>query len=185
MLLVGIDEVGRGAWAGPLVVGAVSLGKRPRGLADSKQLAKAKRAELAEKILASATFVGIGWADNEEIDAFGLSTAINLAIRRAIRRLDFEAEIIIDGNVNYLFDRPGSKCIVKADEKLAEVMAASIIAKVARDNFMLSQAGEFPDFGFDSNVGYGTRLHSEALKRHGATRWHRLSYQPVMDIANG
>lgn len=185
MIVVGIDEVGRGAWAGPLVVGAVGLDKPVEGVKDSKLLSKTKRKELSEKIFDHAKFIGFGHVSNEEIDQFGLSAAMTIAVRRAISKLDFKAKVIIDGNYNYLRDFDHSEAIVGADNSVMEVSAASIIAKEFRDHYMKIQAELFPDYYFEKNVGYGTPEHIEALQKYGACGIHRKSYKPVIDIING
>lgn len=177
--ILGIDEVGRGAWAGPLVVGAVILDGPVAGLKDSKLLAAKKRSELAKEISDSAVFAGLGWADAKEIDEYGLSAAHVLACRRAVRNAPGCQQIIIDGNINYLTDYPNVKCIIRADQSVSAVSAASIIAKVARDEYMAGLHADFPLFNFVRNVGYGTQMHRQALKAQGPTIYHRRSYAPV------
>ncbi|HET7672998.1 MAG TPA: ribonuclease HII [Candidatus Saccharimonadales bacterium] len=179
--ILGIDEAGRGAWAGPLVVGAVILGdKKIKGLTDSKLLTREQRQEFAEAIHASCLFYGLGWVSSKEVDSRGLTSATKLGIKRAIKNLAVEnLEIIIDGNINYLSTRKDSRCVIKADLTIPAVSAAGIIAKVARDRYMIELADKFPVFGFDSHVGYGTSRHSENLKKHGICREHRLSFNPV------
>lgn len=178
---MGIDEVGRGCWAGPVVAGAVVLKRRIPGLADSKKLTKARRKELDIKIRKQAVAYGLGWVAPAEVDELGLTEAVRLAMRRAVADIqaDQYSEIIIDGNYNYLSDNPKSTCLIKADDKIAAVSAASIIAKVARDNYMAEMAATYPDYMFESHVGYGTALHQAALKLHGACDLHRKSYAPI------
>lgn len=177
--ILGIDEVGRGAWAGPLVIGAVILGEPIKGLKDSKLLSANQRHELSEEILEKAEFVGLGWAEPDEIDSYGLSAAHALACRRAVRNSPKCSQIIIDGNINYLASYPNAKCLIKADQTVMEASAASIVAKVARDRYMASLHSEFPIYNFENNVGYGTRIHLEALSSHGPTLHHRRSFAPV------
>lgn len=179
-MIIGADEVGRGAWAGPLVVCAVSLGKPIEGLADSKILTSAKRQKLAEKIQTIADFIGFGWAESSEIDEFGLSAAHYIAYRRAVRATPKESEIIIDGNINYLPGLKNSSCLVKADQLIPSVSAASILAKVARDNFMRELSTKFPSYGFENHVGYGTKQHIEAIARFGISGVHRKTYKPLL-----
>lgn len=180
MVTVGIDEVGRGCWAGPLVAAAVILERPMRGLRDSKQLTKLQRKKLAERINRRALACGLGWVTPGEIDEFGLTVSTSLAIRRAIDQLDAEYdEIIIDGSINYLTDDPKARAVVKADDTVPVVSAASIIAKVARDNYMASISDKYPGYGFDSHVGYGTALHLDRLKLHGLCELHRRSFKPV------
>ncbi len=177
--LMGIDEVGRGCWAGPLVVGAVILNKEIPGLTDSKLLSKKKRLELDIQIRESAKFAGLGWVEPNEIDELGLTKSMQLAIERAVKDCPEVNEIIIDGNINYLVEDPRAVALIKADQIVPAVSAASIVAKVARDTYMEKIAKDHPDFGFEKHVGYGTKAHREALATHGVTSLHRLSYKPV------
>ncbi len=184
-MLIGLDEAGRGAWAGPLVVGAVGLDCVLEGLRDSKKLDKAQRELLTKKIRSSAKFVGIGVVEPSEIDELGLSQAHFLAYKRALKNLAGKHEIIIDGNVNYLPELPNAKCIIKADQTVPEVSAASIVAKVFRDNLMAELSVQYPNYGFDHHVGYGTKHHVDSLLKNGLTPIHRKSYKPIQAIING
>ena len=179
-IVVGVDEVGRGCWAGPLVVAAVVLEKRIRGLADSKLLTRQQREKLAVRIHERAVAVGMAWIPAIDVDRLGLTQATRLAAEQALSQItcDYD-EIIMDGNYNYLSQNPNAKAIIKADNSVAAVSAASIIAKVARDQYMRDQAKTFPQYGFDKHVGYGTRLHQELLALHGACELHRLSWKPL------
>lgn len=179
-MILGIDEVGRGCWAGPVVAGAVVLKRRIPGLADSKKLTKAKRELLDVKIRKQAIAYGLGWVTPAEVDEIGLTEAVRLAMRRAVAEVqaDYD-EIIIDGNYNYLSDNLKSRCLIKADDLIAAVSAASIIAKVARDNYMAKMALEYPNYQFESHVGYGTALHQAALRLHSICDLHRKSYAPI------
>ncbi len=178
--IVGIDEVGRGCWAGPLVVAAVILPRRIRGLKDSKLLTKMQREFLAAKIHAQALAIGMAWIPPKQVDELGLTQATRLAAAEALNQIICKYdEIIIDGNFNYLADNPKAKALVKADNLVAAVSAASIVAKVARDQYMTEMAGKFPLYQFDRHVGYGTRLHAELLKLHGACELHRQSFAPI------
>lgn len=179
-LTVGIDEVGRGCWAGPVVAGAVILGNPIAGLADSKLLSKKQRERLSADIQAQAIAIGLGWVSPAEIDEIGLTAAVGLAMRRALEpiTIDYD-EIIIDGNFNFLPHEPKVKTIIKADNSVPAVSAASIAAKVARDNYMAEIAGSYPDYGFERHVGYGTALHLAKLKLHGISDLHRRSFKPI------
>ncbi|HVX57936.1 MAG TPA: ribonuclease HII [Candidatus Saccharimonadales bacterium] len=180
MISVGIDEVGRGCWAGPLVVGAVVLSHSLPGLKDSKQLTKRQRALLAADIHAGAVASSLGWVTPAEIDEWGLTAAVRLAMQRALEQIAVTYdEIIIDGNLNFLADNPKARVLIKADATVPAVSAASIIAKVARDNYMAEIATHYPDYGFDRHVGYGTALHLERLQLHGVSDLHRRSFKPV------
>jgi ribonuclease HII len=177
--VIGIDEVGRGVWAGPLVVGAVILGKSIGGLKDSKLLSKKQREKLAVEINKSAEFIGIGWVSPQEVDDLGLTKATSLACIRALENSPKNTQVIIDGAINYLPENPYAKAIVNADESVSEVSAASIVAKVARDNYMTEQAEIYPNYGFETHVGYGTQKHIESIKQHGLTPLHRWSFKPI------
>lgn len=182
--VLGIDEVGRGPWAGPLVVGAVVLGGITiDGLADSKKLTKKKREALDKEIRDNVAGVGLGWVKASEIDEIGLSAALRLATRRAVEQVTAPYhEIIIDGTINFLSDTTkGSfvKTMPKADALIPSVSAASIVAKVARDNYMAAQDEIYPGYGFASHVGYGTARHREAIEARGVTPLHRLSFAPL------
>jgi ribonuclease HII len=177
---VGIDEVGRGCWAGPLVAGAVILGESIIGLKDSKKLTKMQREQLAVKIEATALAIGIGWVPPQELDKVGITTAVKLAMQRALEQITIAFdELIIDGNINYFPADSRAKAIIKADDSVPAVSAASIVAKVARDSYMTQQAETFPLYGFEKHVGYGTRLHQEMLRLHGITNLHRRSFKPI------
>lgn len=229
-IILGIDEVGRGPWAGPLVIGAVVLGedfynldnddvenetptpntvrKSTTGtnisstsdlaekltlyhnLADSKQLSAKKRAMLAPLIEKHAVASATGWVSATELDQYGLSASLKLASRRAVqqilaKKIEFH-EIIIDGTINFLTNTPLKHRVTllkKADSLIKEVSAASIIAKVARDNYMIQIATKYPAYGFETHVGYGTKSHRDALEKHGICPEHRLSFRPVAEIA--
>ena len=180
MITVGIDEVGRGCWAGPLVAGAVILNKSIDGLKDSKKLSKKQREKMADEIQKYAVSIGLGWVQPAELDELGLTEAVRLAMRRALEQItvDYD-EIVIDGNINFFPDNPKAKAVIKADDTVPTVSAASIIAKVARDNFMAEIANKYPDYGFERHVGYGTAFHLERLKLHGVSQLHRRSFKPV------
>jgi ribonuclease HII len=180
MRTVGIDEVGRGCWAGPIVAGAVILKKPIKGLKDSKKLTKQQRKILSTQIRAEALAIGLGWVTPVELDDIGLTEAVRLAMRRALEQITVHYdEIIIDGNYNFFPENPKAKAVIKADDSVPAVSAASIVAKVVRDNYMAEIAAEYPDYGFPSHVGYGTALHLERLKLHGISDLHRQSFKPV------
>lgn len=183
-MILGIDEVGRGPWAGPLVVGAVVLGGTSiEGLTDSKKLSKKRREELDVLIRKQASGFGLGWVSAEEIDMVGLSDALRLATRRAVEQVHAPYhEIIIDGTINFLADTNKGKYVTtmaKADLLVPSVSAASIIAKVARDNYMAMQDTVYEGYKFASHVGYGTAAHRAAIEKNGVTPLHRLSFAPL------
>lgn len=178
LFVCGIDEVGRGSLAGPLVAAAVVL---PSGwrkpLKDSKLLSATRREVLSEYIIDKSLGYGIGWVDNTEIDVLGLTEAVRLAYLRSLEELECEfSSVIIDGNYDYLSDFCVSETIVRADQKVSCVAAASIIAKVARDHYMISQSEQYGGYGFNTNVGYGTKKHLECLASKGLTDLHRKSF---------
>lgn len=180
MLAVGIDEVGRGCWAGPVVAGAVILNQPIKGLKDSKKLTKLQREAFAVKIRSEAAAIGLGWATPIEVDKLGLTEAVRLAMSRALEGITLDHdEIIIDGNYNFFPENPKARAVIKADDTVPAVSAASIISKVERDGYMAEIAGDYPDYGFESHVGYGTALHLERLKLHGVSDLHRQSFKPV------
>jgi ribonuclease HII len=184
MVTVGIDEVGRGCWAGPLVAGAVILDQPIKGLKDSKKLSKKQREQLASRVRLEAAAVGLGWVSPTEVDEMGLTRAVRLAMERALEEVrvsyvkGFDV-IIIDGNLNFFPENPKARAVVKADDSVPAVSAASIVAKVDRDNYMLEIAEQYPDYGFDRHVGYGTALHLERLRLYGISDLHRTSFKPV------
>lgn len=179
-VILGIDEAGRGAWAGPLVIGAVILNDFIDGLTDSKLLTKRQREKFAKIVSETSIDYGIGWVESSEVDSLGLTKATKLGIQRAIKDIDYKnTEIIIDGNINYLKNYKNSKCVIKADLTVPAVSAAGVLAKVARDEYMHSLAIKFPQFGFDSHVGYGTKMHIKNIASYGLCSEHRLSFKPV------
>ncbi|MBL8122244.1 ribonuclease HII [Candidatus Saccharibacteria bacterium] len=198
--IVGLDEVGRGCWAGPLVAAAVLLDAPIEGLRDSKKLSKKRREVLAAQVKSQAKAYGVGWVTPAEIDVMGLTAAVRLAMERALEELqttstDYD-EIIIDGNYNFLAgcDRLdlahlalGLTCRIstqiRADDSVPAVSAASIIAKVSRDEYMAAAAKQFPGYNFEHNVGYGTRAHSHALETLGVTMLHRKSFKPIQKFS--
>lgn len=188
-MILGIDEVGRGCWAGPLVMGAVVLGEsKVEGLTDSKVLTKKRRAELALEINDKALAAGLGWVEAREIDELGLSRSLRLACRRAVEQIKApHSEIIIDGTVNFLAGtgkEPFSSTLAKADLLIPAVSAASIVAKEARDLYMRQQAEIYPGYGFEEHVGYGTAKHRLAIEKNGPCELHRLSFAPLRKYAD-
>lgn len=183
-MIVGIDEVGRGPWAGPVVFGAVVLGDiEIKGLTDSKKLSKKRREALSREIHSSAKAVGLGWVSATELDRLGMSVALTLACRRALEQVKAPyQQIILDGTVNFLKDTgkgPYVTTMKQADLLVPSVSAASIVAKVARDAYMVEQDALYPGYGFSSHVGYGTAQHRAAIERLGVTPLHRLSFAPL------
>ena len=180
----GVDEAGRGPWAGPVVASAVVLDPDniPSGLNDSKKLSAARRDMLFDQIIRQAK-VGVGIAEVDEIDRLNIGKATYLAMRRAILNLpELPSYALIDGK--YL--PPGIPCpavaIIKGDGRSVSIAAASIVAKVTRDRIMVALAQQFPGYGWQNNMGYGVKTHSEALKSLGVTPHHRRSFKPIHNI---
>lgn len=180
-MLIGVDEVGRGCWAGPVVAGAVMFGRRSLpGIKDSKRLTREQRQDLDVQIRKAAVACAVGWATPQEVDQYGLTKAVSLAMQRAVAEITKPyREIVIDGNHNHLKDNPKARTMVKADGILSCVGAASIVAKVARDNFMIQAAQDYPGYLFESNVGYGTPDHQAGLRKLGVSELHRRRFKPI------
>jgi ribonuclease HII len=189
-VVCGIDEVGRGPWAGPLIACALVLHKNPRirGLKDSKKLTREKR-EKAYKKLQKCAYYGLGVFTHDEIDSQGLAKAAKEVFTRAYDDLikkypSLKPDIIlIDGRDKVLFPIT-HRSIIKGDENIKVIACASIIAKVERDKLMRDFACEFPQYGFEKHKGYGTALHQEAIKKHGFCEIHRKSYKPIIASFN-
>lgn len=176
--ICGVDEAGRGPLAGPVCAAAVILprGFVIEGLDDSKKLSEKKRDALFDVIKESAISYGIAFATVEEIEEFNILSATMLAMNRAIAQLDPKPQLaLIDGNRNKEIEI-NSQCVVKGDSRCADIAAASILAKVTRDRYMLEMAEKYPQYHFEKHKGYGTKLHYEALREHGPSEIHRMSF---------
>jgi len=182
--IAGVDEVGRGPLAGPVTAAAVILdpARIPEGLNDSKKLTAKARATLYGQILAVAE-VGVGHATVEEIDEINILRASHLAMERAIAALTGPiCYALIDGNMLPRgFATPG-ECVIKGDGRCQSISAASIVAKVCRDEVMLTLSQQHPGYGWETNAGYGSKKHMAALQSLGATPHHRRSFKPVHNI---
>jgi ribonuclease HII len=179
-VIAGMDEAGRGSWAGPVVAAAVILPKNTKlpGLTDSKLLTAKKREELFAKITKKCEF-GIGEATQQEVDELGLTAATEKAFQRAHKNLPKKPDhLLIDGRDKFHFEVPHTP-IIKGDLKKRCISAASVLAKVHRDRLMLEYAKKYPHYGFDAHKGYGTARHLNAIKKHGKTNLHRHSYAPI------
>lgn len=200
-MILGIDEVGRGPYAGPLVIGACILPDAEKireepekyhwisELTDSKKLTARRREVLYDKIKEGAAAVATGWVSANEIDEIGLSESLKLACRRAVKQIQEThvpfSEIIIDGIVNFLSGTPLEKYVStlkKGDLLIKEISAASILAKVERDRYIAELAEKYPEYGFEKHVGYGTAAHQKAMEQFGLTPEHRRSVRPVREI---
>lgn len=194
--VAGVDEVGRGALAGPVCVGMVVVSERagppPPGLRDSKQLTARARGQLVKPIIEWADAVGLGSSSASEIDELGIVAALALATRRALEcTFERPGAVILDGNVDFISPSTGENsgqgqsaarsievvCEVKADTKVASVAAASVLAKQWRDAWMSRLSGDYPAYGWSSNKGYGSRVHLDALDSLGVTEHHRVSWR--------
>ena len=176
--ICGVDEAGRGPLAGPVCAAAVILpkGLELPGLNDSKKLTDKKRRELFPIIKEQAIAYGIGFASHEEIDEINILQATYLAMERAIALLEGKADFaIIDGNRAKDFGLP-VRTVVKGDSLSASIAAASVLAKVTRDDIMLEMAEKYPEYGFEVHKGYGTKAHYEALRAHGHSPIHRMTF---------
>ena len=183
-LLAGVDEAGRGPLAGDVVAAAVILDPlRPiAGLADSKKLTEKKREVLFDQIHQQALAVSIGRANVTEIDQLNILWASMLAMHRAVNALAIRPEfVVVDGNRLPKWDYDG-QAVVKGDQRMSCISAASIIAKVTRDRDMSDLASVYPDYGFNQHKGYPTALHKAALARYGATDQHRKTFAPVKAV---
>lgn len=177
--VAGVDEVGRGAWAGPVTVCAAITGLRrpPDGLTDSKLLTPKRRTALAAVLTGWVTSYALGHASNEEIDALGMTAALRLAAGRALDGLPERPDaVILDGKHNYLGAPWQVRTVIKGDQSCVAVAAASVIAKVQRDAAMAELGAEYGAFAFGDNAGYPSPVHRAALEEFGPTGHHRLSW---------
>lgn len=183
-IVAGVDEVGRGAIAGPVTIGVVAIdatvGEIPDGLRDSKLMTPKRR----EAMVPIAKEWGLAWATGsataQEIDKIGIMSALGLAASRALQKLGITPDVLIlDGNSSFLVEEDNGPRVVtrvKADQDCACVSAASVIAKVERDALMTELHQQFPHYGWDGNKGYGAKVHTDAIKSHGLTDLHRKSW---------
>ncbi len=181
-LICGVDEAGRGPLAGPVYAAAVIFPESVRieGLNDSKKLSEKKRNELFDVIREKALDYGIASASQEEIDRVNILNAVYMAMNRAIRQMQTNPDLIlIDGNRDKGIEGP-SRCVVKGDATCACIAAASVLAKVSRDRFMLDMAEKFPQYGFERHKGYGTAFHYDRIREFGPCELHRMSFLKKM-----
>ena len=177
-LICGVDEAGRGPLAGPVCAAAVILPRNTviAGLNDSKKLSEKNREKLYDEICEKAVSFGIAFASVEEIEQLNILNAAMLAMNRAIAQLEPQPELaLIDGNRSSAIEI-NSRCVIKGDAKCADIAAASILAKVTRDRYMLEMAEKYPEYHFERHKGYGTKLHYEALREYGPCEIHRPSF---------
>ena len=184
LMIAGVDEAGRGSLAGPVVSAAVILRNDTKidGLTDSKKISPEKRKQLAGEIKKECICWSVGMGSVEEIDTVNILRSTLLAMKRAVESLTVTpSRVLVDGNQLPDFDLP-AQAIVKGDLLEPAISAASIIAKVTRDNLMYEYGNEFPEYGFERHAGYGTAYHLQALRQHGACSIHRRSFSPVRDV---
>jgi ribonuclease HII len=186
--VAGLDEAGRGAWAGPVCAAAVVLPlERDElldlldGVRDSKQLSPSQREELLPTIREVAEAVGVGWTDPIEVDEIGIVPATRRAMARAVAQLDGRLDALLVDHVRLPSLSLPQRSLPKADVHCLSVAAASIVAKVTRDRLMIALDEDYPGYGFASHKGYGTRQHREALARLGPSPIHRMSWRPVRE----
>ncbi|MFC4320200.1 ribonuclease HII [Litchfieldia salsa] len=184
--IAGIDEVGRGPLAGPVVAAAVILPKNffLPGLDDSKKISEQKREELFQQITSQAVTFGIGIIDAKKIDEVNIYQATKLAMKQAILKLSIKPEHLLIDAMEIQVDIPQTS-IIKGDSKSYSIAAGSIIAKVTRDRLMRRVAIDYPQYGFEKHMGYGTGMHFNALNTFGVTEYHRRSYSPVQQLLEG
>ena len=182
-IIAGVDEAGRGPWAGPVYSAAVILDHNniPEEINDSKKLSEKKRNSIYLEIISNHIY-GVGIADVDEIDKLNILGATLLSMERAVNNLSINPDfVLIDGNHEPKIEID-SESIIKGDTKSLSIAAASIIAKVERDEFMRQLDTQYPAYNWKKNKGYGTKDHQNALKMHGVTKYHRKSFSPVRKI---
>lgn len=186
LVCAGIDEAGRGPLFGPLMVGAVILNEHDLPEAyDSKSLSAARREELAQEVREKAISHAVGAVSAREIDDIGMSSALSLAARRAIDGLVARPDrILVDGPRDFTRSGIEAVCLVKGETHSRSIAAASLLAKVAHDDVVRSLATQFPGYGIERNMGYGTAEHMEALRCLGPTSEHRRSFRPVREVSS-
>ena len=183
-IIAGVDEVGRGSLIGPVYAAAVILNNNinKKELKDSKKLNKNKREILAKYIKKNSTWA-IGSASLKEIETINILNASLLAMKRAIKKLKKKPKIVlIDGNKSPKIKNYFIKTIIKGDQKIPAISAASIIAKVSRDNLITNLSKKFKKYGWSKNAGYGTKDHIDAIKKYGVTKFHRKTFKPIHNM---
>ena len=175
--IAGVDEVGRGCLAGPVIASAVILKKHIPGLKDSKKLSPPQRNKLSALIIQNS-FYSIGSASEQEIDEINILNASILAMHRALDKLDTKPEfILIDGNQFKQYKKLRHECIIKGDNKYQNIAAASILAKNYRDKLMQDLSSRFDKYSWETNFGYPTKKHRDSIKKYGVTEYHRKSFK--------
>jgi len=189
-LVAGVDEVGRGPLAGPVLSACVAISKDQeideellREVRDSKKISEKKREKLCALIFSNIKNVGVAMCDREKIDEINILQASLLSMKKAVENLSIKPEMIfVDGNNEIRGLNISQKTVIKGDSKVFCIAAASIVAKVTRDNMMKEYHRLYPEYGFDKHKGYGTKLHIEMLQIHGACPIHRRTFSPVAKV---
>ncbi|MBK1991137.1 ribonuclease HII [Campylobacter sp. 2018MI35] len=174
--LIGIDEAGRGALAGPMFLSACKLHKNIKGLCDSKRLSEKKREELYTQIIKNSNYLILSFS-SEQIDTLGLSSCLKIGLMLIKKHFNEDSDFLYDGNTNYGIN--GIRTLIKADSKIPQVSAASILSKVSKDKVMNFLAKEFSYYNFEKNKAYGTKKHKELIQKFGPCRLHRKSFKLI------
>ena len=191
--IAGIDEVGRGTLAGPVTVGIVIFDINNNnetllidiGINDSKQLSPTKRQKLYEYIILNSISYSTGCSTESEIDSIGINKAVQLALSRALENLNQKPHHLLIDAIEYSYSDIPQTSIIKGDQKSLSIAAASILAKVTRDNYMINISNKYPHYLFNKNKGYGTKSHIDSIKKHGKSKIHRKSFLiKNLDIKN-
>ena len=183
-IIAGVDEVGRGSLIGPVYAAAVILNSsiNKGNLKDSKKISKKERERLS-KLIKKKSIWSLGQASVKEIEKLNILNASLLAMKRAIIKLKKKPKLVlIDGNKLPFIKNYNLKYIIKGDQQISSISAASIIAKVSRDKFITKLSEEFSQYGWDTNSGYGTKEHLKAIKKFGITKYHRKTFSPICDL---
>lgn len=185
IIIAGIDEVGRGPLAGPVVSAAVVLGNAftVNGITDSKQLSPHKRDELYKQIFQHALDIGFGVVTNDVIDQINILQAARLSMLYAVEKLRNPPDILLIDGIHTIESPIAQETIKKGDQRSISIAAASIIAKVTRDRMMTEYASQYPEYGFEQHKGYGTQKHRDAIKKYGITPIHRKSFKGCQEYA--
>lgn len=185
-VIAGLDEAGRGSWAGPIVAGIVILPRKfkTKGIDDSKKLSPLKRQKLFLQIVKNCLGWSVGIISHNKIDELGILRANSMAFEKAIRKVNLEPDYLIIDGIKIFKPDYDHEFVIGGDAKIASVAAASIIAKVIRDELLKYYSGCYPEYDFHEHKGYGTEKHRRALSDYGLSEIHRLTYKPIEEILN-